>query len=245
MGIAEIIKYVNSNRSKPLNILIDEVKSGVTTITNVANAINNNTTINNAANSNGILSQKLSWIINIWNETKASYLDTTISSRQSEYNAKTRYDSIIESIIDNARSTKPSIGSSNTLIYEYTWPNGLTDSMGYYVIGKFLPPVDGVYTVYITKKNNGYAYPIDIVYPIYDYGKQLLWTNAVHGALYDATSDENSQLCCKTIFTTPSILSGKWGTQFYCRMGQPQTILAHSNEKRGLCIEKIEIYYSK
>lgn len=161
-------KALNSNLGKPLNTLITEVTEEIKTkignagdtggavgagsVLGKLNKVITDTQTNNTANSAGTLSQKLQWLINTWNGTKAGYIDASVNSRQSEANAASRYNAL-SARLDSVKPSSTGVGV--TVFSGSSRVQMSTTTLA--TLAKFVAPVTGYYQVNLTSGSN-YAF---------------------------------------------------------------------------------------
>lgn len=160
-----LLPKINSNFTKPLNIMIDETKklivdtyNLVSSVSNTVGSIHNYLTRNNGSVIDGSITERLRWITDNWSAQRAQWVDTAISSRASQASL----DAINTNLTGYSKNIIHSVTGTGTVLVTRNWSddmtNGLSTRLTPMVATTLVPLVSGHHVITATFSNRATYY---------------------------------------------------------------------------------------
>lgn len=229
MSWAEIKRAINSNLAKPLDTYIGEVHASLTSLGNTI-----------WGNVQHWTSTRASYIDHLYSQfaNRGGYLDTNVSTRQSEANAVARYNNLY----NRMTAMQPSLNGQGATAYS----GSTTMNSEFVTAAKFIAPVSGLYKMVAVSgaSSTGGIF----LRPRYGYNDLGIDSYGGEGALYAKNAvNTSTYLTVNGSGGNPGgsdrIAMASWeaigihttGTSenyFYCNAGEPVLIAWHAKLNR-------------
>lgn len=231
-----LLPKINSNFTKPLNIMIDETKklivdtyNLVSSVSNTVGSIHTNITRNNGSIINGSVTERLRWITDNWSAQRAQWVDTAISSRASQASL----DAINTNLTGYSKNIIHSISGTGTILTSKNWSDD--SSRGFFtrltpkVATAIVPLVSGHHVITATFSHEAYYYkPGRIMIPANRETAGYLYSNfANDGSTPDIAPQNGGCLDLTPITGYAYAVVG----HIYLNAGEPFVILFQGNSE--------------